>query len=123
MAEEAKVVANKKVLLKHYIPNGWAKESDMELVTTDTIRLRVPAGLTAVLLKNLYLSCDPYMRSCMTKHEEGSYVDDFVPGSVQAPLFRLGFKVRIERFKFVFFVYSACTVFDFCLQILGFFCS
>ncbi|KAG6490643.1 2-alkenal reductase (NADP(+)-dependent)-like [Zingiber officinale] len=75
------VVVNKQVLLKHFIPEGAPKETDMELVTTGTIRLRVPEGSNAVLLKNLYLSCDPYMRMRMTKHEEASYVDDFVPGA------------------------------------------
>lgn len=54
----------------------------MEVVTTDTVRLKVPEGSTAVLLKNLYLSCDPYMRWRMSKHDEPSYVPDFVPGSV-----------------------------------------
>ncbi|XP_074575392.1 2-alkenal reductase (NADP(+)-dependent)-like [Curcuma longa] len=75
------VVANKQVILKHFIPEGAPKETDMELVTTGTIRLRVPEGSAAVLLKNLYLSCDPYMRSRMTNHEGGSYVTEFVPGT------------------------------------------
>ncbi|KAG6493758.1 hypothetical protein ZIOFF_048761 [Zingiber officinale] len=75
------VVGNKQVLLKHFIPEGAPKETDMELVTTGTIRLRVPEGSNAVLLKNLYLSCDPYMRPRMTKHEDSSYVDDFIPGA------------------------------------------
>ncbi|CAL9054358.1 unnamed protein product [Musa banksii] len=78
---EDKVVVNKKVVLKHYIPDGPATESDMELVATDTLRLRLPPGSTAVLVKNLYLSCDPYMRSRMTKHDEPSYVSDLVPGT------------------------------------------
>ncbi|KAI0508169.1 hypothetical protein KFK09_014303 [Dendrobium nobile] len=72
-------VENKKVVLKHYI-TGFPKESDMELVTTGAVRLKVPEGTTAVLVKNLYLSCDPYMRSRMTKHDEPSYVPDFIPG-------------------------------------------
>ncbi|KAJ8475862.1 hypothetical protein OPV22_019589 [Ensete ventricosum] len=78
---EDKEVVNKKVVLKQYIPDGPATESDMELVATDTLRLRLPPGSTAVLVKNLYLSCDPYMRSRMTKHDEPSYVDDFIPGT------------------------------------------
>ncbi|XAR71489.1 Allyl-alcohol dehydrogenase [Bertholletia excelsa] len=47
---------------------------------TSTIRLKVPEGSDAILVKNLYLSCDPYMRGRMTKIE-GSYVDSFTPGS------------------------------------------
>ncbi|XP_038986768.1 2-alkenal reductase (NADP(+)-dependent)-like [Phoenix dactylifera] len=78
----AEVRANKKVVLKDFITAGFPKESDMEVVTTDTVRLKVPEGSKAVLLENLYLSCDPYMRSRMSKHDEPSYVPDFVPGSV-----------------------------------------
>ncbi|XP_060218140.1 2-alkenal reductase (NADP(+)-dependent)-like isoform X7 [Lycium barbarum] len=75
MAEE---VSNKQVILKHYV-TGYLKESDMEFKNT-TIKLNVPEGSNAVVLKNLYLSCDPYMRSRMRKIE-GSYVESFTPGS------------------------------------------
>nr|WAU48314.1 2-alkenal reductase (NADP (+) -dependent) [Gloriosa superba] len=77
----AEVRANKKVILKGYV-TGWAKESDMEVITTDTVELKVPEGTTGVLVKNLYLSCDPYMRGRMSKHDEPSYFPDFTPGSV-----------------------------------------
>nr|XP_010930288.1 2-alkenal reductase (NADP(+)-dependent) [Elaeis guineensis] len=79
MAEE--VMATKKVIFKDYI-TGLPKESDMEIVTANTVQLKVPEGSTAVIVKNLYLSCDPYMRACMTKHDEPSYFADYVPGSV-----------------------------------------
>ena len=72
---------NKRVILKNYV-SGFPKESDMEIVTTETVRLNVPEGSNAVLLKNLYLSCDPYMRSRMSRHDDPSYVADFAPGSV-----------------------------------------
>jgi len=77
----AHVRENKRVLLKHYI-TGTPKESDMEVVK-DTVELKVPEGSSAVLVKNLYLSCDPYMRFRMTKHDDPSltYISDFVPGS------------------------------------------
>ncbi|KAM3306264.1 2-alkenal reductase (NADP(+)-dependent)-like [Capsicum chacoense] len=75
MAEE---VSNKQVILKHYV-TGYPKEPDME-IKNGTIKLKVPEGSNAVLLKNLYLSCDPYMRSRMQK-KEGSYVESFTPGS------------------------------------------
>nr|CAD1819914.1 unnamed protein product [Ananas comosus var. bracteatus] len=84
MAGEGEVVrGNKKVVLRGYV-TGSPKESDMEVVTSSTVRLKVPEGSTAVILKNLYLSCDPYMRARMTKHDEKNpnFVPDFVPGEV-----------------------------------------
>ncbi|XP_074576343.1 2-alkenal reductase (NADP(+)-dependent)-like [Curcuma longa] len=75
-------VANKKVVLKRYIERGETPvESIMELVTAEAITLKVPeASPPAVLVKNLYLSCDPYGRFIMSRPEEGS---NFVttPGS------------------------------------------
>ncbi|KAM0919118.1 hypothetical protein ACQ4PT_008502 [Festuca glaucescens] len=69
---------------------GFPTEDDMELVTA-TVRLTVPPGSAAVMVKNLYLSCDPYMRSRMTRHKEPSYVPDFVPGEVNLLKTKLGF--------------------------------
>uniref|UniRef100_A0A803KTU2 Enoyl reductase (ER) domain-containing protein n=1 Tax=Chenopodium quinoa TaxID=63459 RepID=A0A803KTU2_CHEQI len=45
------------------------------------INLKLPEDSSGILLKNLYLSCDPYMRSRMTNRDRASYVDSFVPGS------------------------------------------
>jgi hypothetical protein len=73
-------VSNKQVILKDYV-TGFPKESDMELRTT-TITLKLPQGSTGLLVKNLYLSCDPYMRSRLSKQDRLSYVDSFKPGSV-----------------------------------------
>ncbi|XP_057777845.1 2-alkenal reductase (NADP(+)-dependent)-like [Salvia miltiorrhiza] len=74
MAEE---VSNKQVIFKGYI-NGYPKESDM-ILKTSTIKLKVPEGCSdAVLVKNLYLSCDPYMRSRMTKTDH-NYIPVFTP--------------------------------------------
>ncbi|KAJ4962912.1 hypothetical protein NE237_022851 [Protea cynaroides] len=78
MAKEDEV-SNKQVILRDYI-TGFPKETDMDL-TTETIKLKVPDGSKAILVKNLYLSCDPYMRSCMTKLEGKNYVPPFTPGS------------------------------------------
>nr|XP_043610893.1 2-alkenal reductase (NADP(+)-dependent)-like [Erigeron canadensis] len=75
----AQIVNNKKIVLKDYV-KGFPKESDMILKTSDTIELKIPEGSNGVLVKNLYLSCDPYMRGRMTK-TQGSYVDSFTPGS------------------------------------------
>uniref|UniRef100_G1FCG0 2-alkenal reductase [NAD(P)(+)] n=1 Tax=Rubus idaeus TaxID=32247 RepID=G1FCG0_RUBID len=72
-------VSNKQVIFRDYV-TGFPKESDMEL-TTRSITLKLPQGSTGLLLKNLYLSCDPYMRARMTNHHRLSYVDSFKPGS------------------------------------------
>ncbi|CAK9148215.1 unnamed protein product [Ilex paraguariensis] len=76
MAEEE--VSNKQIILRDYV-SGFPKESDMIFKVT-IVKLKVPEGSNAILMKNLYLSCDPAMRFRMKKME-GSYVDSFVPGS------------------------------------------
>jgi NADPH-dependent curcumin reductase CurA len=78
-------VRNKKVVLKRHVI-GYPTVEDMEIVA-DTIELRVPAGSRAVLIKNLYLSCDPWMRGRMSKHDDGAAVPapDFVVGEVRRP--------------------------------------
>ncbi|CAJ1948700.1 unnamed protein product [Sphenostylis stenocarpa] len=60
-------VRNKQVLLRDHV-TGFPKESDMNIVES-TITLKLPQGSNDVLLKNLYLSCDPYMRNLMNKPE------------------------------------------------------
>ncbi|KAL0382010.1 UNVERIFIED_CONTAM: 2-alkenal reductase (NADP(+)-dependent) [Sesamum calycinum] len=76
MAEE---VSNKQIVLRDYV-KGFPKESNMTLKTS-TVKLKVPEDCSdAILVKNLYLSCDPYMRNRMSKME-GSYVESFTPGS------------------------------------------
>ncbi|KAL7106423.1 hypothetical protein ACP275_07G112700 [Erythranthe tilingii] len=79
MGEELMRSNNKQVILKSYV-NGSPKESDMELKTS-TIELKIPKGCNdAVLVKNLYLSCDPYMLGRMKKLE-GHYVDSLTLGA------------------------------------------
>ena len=56
------------MVLKNFVV-GFPKESDMDIVE-GTITLKVPEDSSDVLLKNLYLSCDPYMRLLMTKEED-----------------------------------------------------
>ncbi|GLT62039.1 hypothetical protein SLA2020_347060 [Shorea laevis] len=70
--------SNMKVVLKNYV-SGFPRETDMHL-TTGTIKLRVPDLSNGVLVKNLYLSCDPYMRTRMMKTED-HYVESFTPDS------------------------------------------
>ncbi|CAH2033898.1 unnamed protein product, partial [Thlaspi arvense] len=77
---EAETVTNKQIIFPDYVI-GFPKESDLK-VTTTTIKLRLPAGSTSVLVKNLYLSCDPYMRICMGKPDPltNSLVPPYNPG-------------------------------------------
>uniref|UniRef100_A0A1J3J1A1 2-alkenal reductase [NAD(P)(+)] n=1 Tax=Noccaea caerulescens TaxID=107243 RepID=A0A1J3J1A1_NOCCA len=56
---------NKQVILRDYV-TGFPKESDL-IFNETTVDLKVPAGSKTVLVKNLYLSCDPYMRIRMGK--------------------------------------------------------
>ncbi|XP_031383654.1 2-alkenal reductase (NADP(+)-dependent)-like [Punica granatum] len=78
MAGDGEEVRNKQVVLKDYV-SGMPKESDMCINTESKIKLKAPDN--AVVVKNLYLSCDPYMRSRMRKLDSPSFVDSFKPGS------------------------------------------
>ncbi|KAJ3678128.1 hypothetical protein LUZ60_001931 [Juncus effusus] len=73
-------VRNKKVVLKHFI-TGTPNQTDMEVQEGEKLVLEVPdEAKGAVLVKNLYLSCDPFMRGRMLgKHD--SYIPPFQPGS------------------------------------------
>lgn len=76
----AKMKNNRQVIFKGYI-EGVPKESDMELKDSAKIELKAPEGSSAFIVKNLYLSCDPYMRGRM-RDFHGSYIPPFVPGQV-----------------------------------------
>ncbi|PON46681.1 Alcohol dehydrogenase superfamily, zinc-type [Parasponia andersonii] len=56
---------NKQVILRDYL-SGPPKESDI-YVRTDTTRLKVPQGSKALLVNNLYLSCEPLLLFLMKK--------------------------------------------------------
>ncbi|KAK3028957.1 hypothetical protein RJ639_039984 [Escallonia herrerae] len=75
---EGEQVKNRQIILRDYV-RGFPKESDMVL-KTGTMKLEVPRGVKGVVVKNLYLSCDAYMRLRMSKLV-GSYVESFTPGS------------------------------------------
>ncbi|XP_012077835.2 NADP-dependent alkenal double bond reductase P2 [Jatropha curcas] len=83
MANEGEVVSNKQVILKNHV-TGYPNESDFYINTT-SIKLKVPEGSKAVLVKNLYLSCDPYMRGRVVRMSNGPADDTefapFTPGS------------------------------------------
>ncbi|XP_043707768.1 2-alkenal reductase (NADP(+)-dependent)-like [Telopea speciosissima] len=72
-------VSNKQVLLRDYV-YGSLKETDMVL-STGTTHLKAPQGSKAILVKNIYLACDPYSRELMKK----GFLDDSIkPGSAIA---------------------------------------
>ncbi|CAN0908432.1 2-alkenal reductase (NADP(+)-dependent) [Linum grandiflorum] len=73
--EVEEVKQNKQVILTEYV-TGFPKESHFSISSAASIKLSVPQGSDSVLVKNLYLSCDPYMRSRMSS-PEGSSVPDF----------------------------------------------
>lgn len=77
-------VENKQVLFRDFV-TGYPKESDMVL-SSGKIQLKLPEGSKAVLLKNLYLYCDPFMRHRMSPDGAG-YIDPFTPASVIPPPF------------------------------------
>lgn len=68
------------MILRDYV-TGFPKESDMNIVE-GTITLKLPEGSSEVLLKNLYLSCDPYMRNLMNKPEGPPNPRSFAPDAV-----------------------------------------
>jgi NADPH-dependent curcumin reductase CurA len=85
MEQPAAVVHNRKVVLRGYI-DRVPREDDLELVDGGAVALRVPEGAgPAVLLRNIYLSCDPYMRGRM-RDFHGSYIPPFKPGSVSSSI-------------------------------------
>lgn len=82
----SKEVQNKQILLKNYI-TGLPTESDFEFtsskLTLDLEELKKSkAGEegVVVVVKNLYLSCDPYMRGRMRDYHN-SYIPPFALGS------------------------------------------
>ncbi|GER87783.1 NADP-dependent oxidoreductase [Dictyobacter vulcani] len=69
---------NKQVLLANR-PKGWVQESDFKLVETDVPALKDGE----VLVKNLYLSLDPYMRGRMNEgksYAASSKLDEVMVG-------------------------------------------
>ncbi|KAE9593967.1 putative oxidoreductase [Lupinus albus] len=86
-------VRNKQVILRNYV-SGFPKESDMYLVE-GKITLKLPEGSNDVLLKNLYLSCDPYMRNRMSKFD-GSEIEGFNAFILDSPLVGYGVAKVIE---------------------------
>ncbi|XP_021814087.1 2-alkenal reductase (NADP(+)-dependent)-like [Prunus avium] len=55
-------MSNKQVILREYVSGRFPTEADMYVNTSNYISLKVPPQGSTVLVKNLYLSCDPMMR-------------------------------------------------------------
>lgn len=75
--EESTSISNRQVVLRDDQVTGYLKESDM-CMSTSTITLKLPQGQgtnsIALLVKNLYLSVDPYIRG-HTMGIQGGYAD------------------------------------------------
>ncbi|MED6179478.1 hypothetical protein PIB30_001241 [Stylosanthes scabra] len=82
-------VKNKQVILKDYV-TGLLKESDLD-IAEGTITLNLPEGSNEILLKNLYLSCDPFMRNLMS-----DIPDRFLPYAPASPLAGYGVSKVVE---------------------------
>ncbi|MCO5547852.1 hypothetical protein L7F22_001304 [Adiantum nelumboides] len=71
-------VENMSVTLRRYITEEQPEESDME-VKLGKITLSLKENTKDVLVQNLYLSPDPYMRNRM-REIQNSYIPPFTPG-------------------------------------------
>ncbi|KAK9141695.1 hypothetical protein Syun_011095 [Stephania yunnanensis] len=75
-------IINRSVAIKDHV-EGAPEESDFEL-RTDVITAELTPGSNDVLVKNLYLSIDPYQLNRMKKysssHETSNYAAPLVPG-------------------------------------------
>lgn len=73
---ENKEVENKQVIFKDYV-TGMVKEDDM-VIKSSKITLKLEEGSQGVLVKNLYLLCDPYVHRRMTT-AASYFVGPFTP--------------------------------------------
>ncbi|KAF8020465.1 hypothetical protein BT93_G1007 [Corymbia citriodora subsp. variegata] len=78
MEKRGAMVRNKRVVLRDYV-SGYPTEGDME-VRKGEMKLEVPRGSKAVVVKNLYLSCDTYMRLLMNRTAV-ELLKPYTPGS------------------------------------------
>ncbi|TYJ44755.1 hypothetical protein E1A91_A02G006100v1 [Gossypium mustelinum] len=90
-SEKNAVVSNKKVIFKDYV-SGFPKESNMVVTIDENLKLKVTGDSKNILVKNHYLSCDPYMRLLM-KNQSTEIFDPYTPG---APITGLGVSKVID---------------------------
>nr|XP_027120066.1 NADPH-dependent oxidoreductase 2-alkenal reductase-like [Coffea arabica] len=81
---EVEIVKNKQVLLRDYV-SDFPEESDMIISTDSTISMKVPEGSNGVLVKNLYLSSDPFMRRFMQVSQPARSKTGFIPYTPGSP--------------------------------------
>ncbi|KAH7424906.1 hypothetical protein KP509_11G030700 [Ceratopteris richardii] len=72
------IVHNTSICFKRYLTNEQPTESDMEIFAGE-LTLSLAEGTRDVLVRNLYLSPDPYMRNRM-REIYNSYLPPFEPG-------------------------------------------
>ncbi|PPR80851.1 hypothetical protein GOBAR_AA39861 [Gossypium barbadense] len=80
-SEKNAVVSNKKVMFKDYV-SGFPKESNMVVTIDENLKLKVTGDSKNILVKNHYLSCDPYMRLLM-KNQSTEIFDLYTPGAIR----------------------------------------
>ncbi|KAL9240721.1 hypothetical protein vseg_014907 [Gypsophila vaccaria] len=86
MAQEGNnktTVGNKQVIFKDYI-TGFPEETDLFVKSDNTLTLKLTEGgglNGGVLVKNLYLSVDPYMRILMQNYDSSGVFSSFTPNS------------------------------------------
>ncbi|CAK9309250.1 unnamed protein product [Citrullus colocynthis] len=88
------VIPNTQVVAKHNVP-GIPKETDF-YVRNETIALELDQGSNSLLVKNLYLSCDPYMRGIKEQGVEEDRPSFFTPNS---PVIGFGVSKVVESTK------------------------
>ena len=62
---------------------SFPKESDMQVIN-GTVKLKLQEGSHGIVVKNLYLSYDPYMCIRMTRVEGPNVFTSYTPGSVSS---------------------------------------
>ena len=96
---------NKQVIFKGFV-EGTPKETDLQVKPGISIKLKAPKGSGAFLVKNLYLSCDPYMRGRMRDFRD-SYIPPFVPGQVFLSFTLISLFAICFSFHFLYFILVA----------------
>ncbi|KAE8792669.1 putative NADP-dependent oxidoreductase P1 [Hordeum vulgare] len=71
---------SRRVIFKDYV-EGYTTEEHMELLPAAAVDEAAAAEDGSVLVKNLCLSCDPYMRPKMARPQEQWYTEAYVPGT------------------------------------------
>ncbi|XP_039167246.1 2-alkenal reductase (NADP(+)-dependent) isoform X3 [Eucalyptus grandis] len=81
MEKRGAMVSNKQMALSDYV-SCYPTVDDME-VRREEMKLEVPRGSKAVVVKNLYLSCDTYMRLLRNRTAD-ELLKPYTPGSVSS---------------------------------------